>query len=344
MLTANPITDKDWRPTPDRKWTRSSCDRFFPLLDAAIERAGANSAMAETVFLLIDFALPLFHGQLHALKLTPQRQAQLLSAFDWNSMGEIPTERAADDVLGWLSLQLFRRSYAPFLRKVVVNSVSGPPSKRTHQDTVIKVMAYLHAMAEIKPIRDRLADDVPMILACLKFGSTYTQFVGHALFFTRFLILAKAKTLLETPLGKKKPFIVAINRTLNVMERATKTTLASDLEYVEEVENIRSHWFEILYLVWPEGLSTTSSDTGIHLKESERIRALKDERAAHKESMATNDSCDRCFAEEGDGIELKRCSKCRIARFCGPECVLKAWKDGSHKRICFDASKEIPFE
>jgi hypothetical protein len=45
-----------------------------------------------------------------------------------------------------------------------------------------------------------------------------------------------------------------------------------------------------------------------------------------------DDICDGCGASM-DRKELKRCSRCRYARFCNAECLKASWTD-SHKMVC----------
>lgn len=58
----------------------------------------------------------------------------------------------------------------------------------------------------------------------------------------------------------------------------------------------------------------------------------------YKESADTMiDSCDACGKKETETIQLKRCGKCRVARYCSSECQIADWKQGKHKERCFRA-------
>ena len=39
--------------------------------------------------------------------------------------------------------------------------------------------------------------------------------------------------------------------------------------------------------------------------------------------------------------ELKTCSFCKIAQYCGQECQRRDFKDNNHKRICIDGFKHM---
>ncbi|KAI9034676.1 hypothetical protein DFJ74DRAFT_650173 [Hyaloraphidium curvatum] len=49
------------------------------------------------------------------------------------------------------------------------------------------------------------------------------------------------------------------------------------------------------------------------------------------------DSCDDCAEESGDGTLLKRCGRCKSARYCSLACQKRAWL--AHKADCFDAGE-----
>lgn len=63
----------------------------------------------------------------------------------------------------------------------------------------------------------------------------------------------------------------------------------------------------------------------------------------------TPDSCDYCGKERLIGAtsvagqpplpKVLRCARCKVARYCSSECQKKAWQDGGHRQMCFDAVK-----
>lgn len=69
------------------------------------------------------------------------------------------------------------------------------------------------------------------------------------------------------------------------------------------------------------------------------VNNLKDISRVLRSGPLTADACDHCGTRQGaDGTELRRCSVCRVARYCGKECQTRAWRAG-HKADCFDAGK-----
>lgn len=51
------------------------------------------------------------------------------------------------------------------------------------------------------------------------------------------------------------------------------------------------------------------------------------------------DSCGRTGRQANcEGGKLKRCSRCRVGMYCSKECMTKDWKDGGHKKVCFQAT------
>ncbi|KAI9005744.1 hypothetical protein DFJ74DRAFT_712777 [Hyaloraphidium curvatum] len=55
---------------------------------------------------------------------------------------------------------------------------------------------------------------------------------------------------------------------------------------------------------------------------------VRDRQRDAKRQGRIKDACDRCGAEG----KLKRCSRCGVARYCGPQCQRAAWKE--HKDKC----------
>ncbi|KAI9019942.1 hypothetical protein DFJ74DRAFT_707990 [Hyaloraphidium curvatum] len=53
------------------------------------------------------------------------------------------------------------------------------------------------------------------------------------------------------------------------------------------------------------------------------------------------DHCDSCNAEASEHLRLKRCARCKVARYCSRECQAAAWK-AVHKKDCRapDATEE----
>lgn len=75
------------------------------------------------------------------------------------------------------------------------------------------------------------------------------------------------------------------------------------------------------------------------LKES-RTRAQRERLKARvdpAEKYHYPDSCNVCSKPASELCELKRCSKCRVARYCSIECQTRDWKTGNHKERCFKA-------
>lgn len=48
------------------------------------------------------------------------------------------------------------------------------------------------------------------------------------------------------------------------------------------------------------------------------------------------DSCDSCGVTPAGGQKMKRCTRCRTARYCSAKCHKEAWEKG-HRRYCVDA-------
>lgn len=66
----------------------------------------------------------------------------------------------------------------------------------------------------------------------------------------------------------------------------------------------------------------------------ERIKEVQ--RQSHIDRGIDYDVCDGCGKVETDDVDLKRCSRCRVGRFCSSECQKQQWQE--HKKRCFDAS------
>lgn len=57
-----------------------------------------------------------------------------------------------------------------------------------------------------------------------------------------------------------------------------------------------------------------------------------------KELGRVTDRCDAC-GKPNEGGDLKRCSKCKLARFCGAECQRASF--AAHKVACLEATRVI---
>ncbi|KAI9034539.1 hypothetical protein DFJ74DRAFT_649825 [Hyaloraphidium curvatum] len=47
------------------------------------------------------------------------------------------------------------------------------------------------------------------------------------------------------------------------------------------------------------------------------------------------ETCDRCRKPAPESGPLRRCARCRVTLYCGPECQRDAWRDG-HKDVCVE--------
>jgi hypothetical protein len=70
--------------------------------------------------------------------------------------------------------------------------------------------------------------------------------------------------------------------------------------------------------------------------------AASDFRKSESETLVGNiaDSYDRCGKTGGlpGTPKLRRCIRCKTARYCSPESQVEAWTKGGHKRMCYNGN------
>ncbi|KAI9032953.1 hypothetical protein DFJ74DRAFT_726025 [Hyaloraphidium curvatum] len=50
------------------------------------------------------------------------------------------------------------------------------------------------------------------------------------------------------------------------------------------------------------------------------------------------DACDACGKKSDGSFVMKRCARCRTARFCSRKCFAASWTSGSHPEVCYAAA------
>lgn len=247
-----------------------------------------------------------------------------------------------DEVL----LEAFRRFHFVFRKSLLdaINMSYFAPNgmDRAHYFGSERVLSIFGDLFFSQPVCKRIAVDVEFLAGILKFSALSTPLYHkhgplvtfarmERIIFSLFLCVCedysalKAKAAVDVELQQSfVEFAQSFNR-FSPEWLADKVTTEDSLEKLGHT---------LGFIV--QALTATEADGEVYeqlKKYVKRSRAI-----VRGPDAELGDSCDACGTIETGPLKLRRCSKCRVARYCSPECQTRDWKEGRHKDRCFDTS------
>ena len=71
------------------------------------------------------------------------------------------------------------------------------------------------------------------------------------------------------------------------------------------------------------------------------VEAATGASVSKKAPLPEGSQCANCSAQDGDGVRLKPCSRCKLVSYCGKACQTPHWK-GGHRQLCVPIDQRKP--
>lgn len=270
----------------------------------------------------------------------PANSMDYARLLDWHDDHlDPPLGPASTDHLAAVSLGILRAHFG-VIRKHVCRPIH--PETDQIKRRAINAKECVQGLISVKSTRRRMADDAGLMLGLIRFGAKFGQRWPHAMFdcinVVYAMLLEHAKPFQDLPFKTRGDAMKALSKT-------TKAVAELNVFIPEDISFISQRMGSLMYYsstpAERERLSglASAAQPGLKNLDLDAIHSdLDGRRTQMKEINSVSDSCDRCGAEEKERVvTLRRCARCRVARYCSRECQAAAWSDGSHKKVCYAA-------